>query len=116
MATRKAPGKKKETSLPADTSVAAAAANTEPAPPPRLRKKYADEVVPALRKEFNYGNAMQVPRLEKIVVNMGLGKAVQNPKIIEFAVEEGDCELQASRGLAHRRDGDPSPRAHVGVP
>ncbi len=88
MATRKAPGKKKESTLPADTSVAADAASSEPAPPPRLRKKYADEVVPALLKEFSYGNKMEVPQLEKIVLNMGLGKAVQNPKIIEFAVEE----------------------------
>ena len=88
MATRKAPGKKKEETLPADTSVAADAASSEPAPPPRLRKKYADEVVPALQKEFNYGNKMEVPKLEKIVLNMGLGKAVQNPKLVEFAVEE----------------------------
>ncbi len=88
MATRKAPGKKKENILPADTSVAAAAAKSEPAPPPRLRKKYVEEVTPALQKEFNYGNVMEVPRLEKIVLNMGLGKAVQNPKIVEFGVEE----------------------------
>lgn len=55
---------------------------------PRLQQYYRDHVVPALRKEFALTNAMQIPRLEKLVLNMGLGKAVQNQKIIEAAVEE----------------------------
>lgn len=55
---------------------------------PRLYKKYKEEVVPALSKEFNLANPMQAPRLEKIVVNMGLGIATQNAKIIETAAEE----------------------------
>jgi large subunit ribosomal protein L5 len=55
---------------------------------PRLQQYYRDNVVPALRKEFALTNVMQIPRLEKIVLNMGLGKAVQNQKIIEAAVEE----------------------------
>jgi large subunit ribosomal protein L5 len=55
---------------------------------PRLREKYAAAVVPALTKQFNYKNPMQVPRLQKIVVNMGLGAAVANPKIIDTAVED----------------------------
>src|SRR5205085_7624730 len=55
---------------------------------PRFADKYAKETVPALRKQFGYKNPMQVPRLEKIVVNMGLGAAVANPKIIDTAVEE----------------------------
>ncbi len=55
---------------------------------PRFIEKYAKETVPALRKQFGYTNPMQVPRLEKIVVNMGLGAAVANPKIIDTAVEE----------------------------
>jgi large subunit ribosomal protein L5 len=59
-----------------------------PAPPPRLREKYKAEIVPALMKRFGYTNTMQVPRLKKIVVNMGLGEAVSNPKIIDSAVEE----------------------------
>ena len=45
---------------------------------PRLKKKYQDEVVGLLMKEFQFGNPMQVPRLEKITINMGLGEAVQN--------------------------------------
>jgi large subunit ribosomal protein L5 len=55
---------------------------------PRFSIKYAKEVVPALIKQFGFKNPNQVPRLEKIVVNMGLGAAVANPKIIDAAVEE----------------------------
>ena len=55
---------------------------------PRFSIKYTKEVVPALVKQFGFKNPMQVPRLEKIVVNMGLGAAVSNPKIIDAAVEE----------------------------
>ncbi len=53
-----------------------------------VKEIYEKEAVPALMKEFGYSSAMQVPKLEKIVLNMGLGEAVQNPKIIEGAVEE----------------------------
>ncbi|CAN5824773.1 50S ribosomal protein L5 [soil metagenome] len=52
----------------------------------RMRDKYRDEVVPAMMKEFEYGNVMQVPKLTKIVVNIGLGEAVQNAKAIDAAV------------------------------
>ena len=55
---------------------------------PRLIKKYKDEVVPQLMKDFTLDNIMQVPKLERIVVNMGLGEAVQNAKIVESAVAE----------------------------
>jgi len=55
---------------------------------PRFYLRYNKEVVPALKKQFGFANPMQVPRLEKIVVNMGLGAAVANPKIIDAAVEE----------------------------
>ena len=55
---------------------------------PRFYVRYNKEVVPALKKQFGFENPMQVPRLEKIVVNMGLGAAVANPKIIDAAVEE----------------------------
>ncbi len=54
----------------------------------RLKEKYQKEVVPALQKEFGYKNVMAVPKIEKVVVNMGLGEATQNPKIIDSAVEE----------------------------
>ena len=55
---------------------------------PTLKKKYAEEAVPGLMKAFGYKNAMQVPRLEKIVVNMGLGEATQNAKILEAALQD----------------------------
>ncbi|MBZ0090093.1 MAG: 50S ribosomal protein L5 [Thermoanaerobaculia bacterium] len=55
---------------------------------PRLRKQYDDEVVPKLKKEFGIDNAMAVPRLEKIVLNMGLGDAIQNIKTLDDGVEE----------------------------
>ncbi len=54
----------------------------------RLQDIYKKEVVPALMKRFSYKNPMQVPRLEKVVVNMGVGEAVQNPKAIESAVAD----------------------------
>lgn len=57
---------------------------------PRLKESYANDVVPALRQEFGYKNVMQVPRLEKIVVNIGLGEAVANAKAIDAAV--GDLQ------------------------
>lgn len=52
----------------------------------RLREKYREEVVPALMKEFEYDNVMQVPKLTKVVINIGLGEAVQNAKAIDAAV------------------------------
>jgi large subunit ribosomal protein L5 len=55
---------------------------------PRFAAKYSKEVVPALTKQFGYKNPNQVPKLEKIVINMGLGQAVTNPKIIDSAVDE----------------------------
>ncbi len=55
---------------------------------PRLRAKYKSDIVPALMKRFGYKNPMQVPRLSKIVVNMGLGEAVSNPKLADAAVLE----------------------------
>jgi len=54
----------------------------------RLKDYYLKTVVPALVKEFNYKNPMQVPKMEKIVINMGLGEAIQNVKIIDGAVQE----------------------------
>jgi large subunit ribosomal protein L5 len=55
---------------------------------PRLKERYQKEVVPVLVKEFSYGNANAVPRLRKIVVNMGLGEAIQNAKLLDSAANE----------------------------
>jgi large subunit ribosomal protein L5 len=57
----------------------------------QLKERYATEVVPALQKQFGYANPMQVPRLDKIVVNIGLGEALQNAKAVDAAV--GDVQL-----------------------
>lgn len=54
----------------------------------RLRERYAKEVAPTLQKELGIDNGMAVPRLEKIVLNMGLGEAVANPKMLDGAVDE----------------------------
>jgi large subunit ribosomal protein L5 len=54
----------------------------------RLKEKYRDEVVPELMKEFGYANVMQAPKLEKIVVNVGLGEAISNAKALESAVAD----------------------------
>ncbi|MDZ7665977.1 MAG: 50S ribosomal protein L5 [Desulfotignum sp.] len=53
-----------------------------------LKEKYNTEIIPQLKERFNYTNGFQVPKLEKIVLNMGLGEAVRNPKIIESAAQE----------------------------
>ena len=55
---------------------------------PRLQKLYKDELVASLMKELNITNVMQVPKLDKIVVNMGVGEAVNNPKLIDQAIKE----------------------------
>lgn len=80
-------GDKKRDASAAPTHEKHAASDTV-AVPPRLIEKYKSDVIPALTKQFSYKNANQVPRLQKIVVNMGLGAAVANPKIIDTAVEE----------------------------
>jgi large subunit ribosomal protein L5 len=54
----------------------------------RLRQRYLKEVVPALSKEFGYANVMAVPKIEKVVVNMGLGEATQNAKIVDVGADE----------------------------
>jgi large subunit ribosomal protein L5 len=54
----------------------------------RMRETYLQKVVPALVKQFNYRNVMEVPKLDKIVINMGLGEAIQNIKILDSAVQE----------------------------
>jgi large subunit ribosomal protein L5 len=77
-------------------------------PEPRMKVRYRDEIVPALVKEFGYGNVMQVPRISKISVNIGLGEALQNSKALEAAA--GDMATvtgqkavitKAKRSIAH---------------
>jgi large subunit ribosomal protein L5 len=55
---------------------------------PRLKEKYINEIVPAMMKEFSYKNIMQAPKIQKIVLNVGLGEAIQNIKFLEAAQKE----------------------------
>lgn len=57
-------------------------------PAPRLYAFYKEQVIPNLKKEFNYSSVMQVPKIEKIVLNMGIGAAVQDPKALQSAITE----------------------------
>ncbi len=55
---------------------------------PELEKKYKEEIIPALMKEFSYSTIMQVPRLKKIVINQGVGQAIADKKLLEFGLKE----------------------------
>ncbi len=94
---KKAPAKPKESAKPkakeaaAEKEAATAAPRPKAAEPklvPRLKERYEKTVVPALMKQFNYKNVMQVPRLVKIVLNMGMGEAITNAKALDHAVDE----------------------------
>ena len=54
----------------------------------RLKERYSSEVVPALQKEFGYANVMAIPKITKVVINLGLGEATQNAKIVDVAADE----------------------------
>ncbi len=79
--------KKKEVKTEVKEKVKTSPAGQEVSPP-RLQDRYRKTVIPALMKQFSYVNLMQVPRLEKVVLNVGMGKAIQNAKLLESAVLE----------------------------
>jgi large subunit ribosomal protein L5 len=81
-------GKKGKGQKAAESQIQVEAAPSGPARPARLRVKYIQETIPALMKEFGYKNPNQVPKLQKIVVNMGLGEALANNKLMDAAVEQ----------------------------
>jgi large subunit ribosomal protein L5 len=72
---------------------------------PRLKKKYQEEIVPALMKEFSYKNIMQVPKLKKIAVNQGLGSAIADKKLIDTGIEEMS-NITGQRAVATRSKKD----------
>jgi large subunit ribosomal protein L5 len=84
------PAKAKAKAPAADAKKEATAAPVvrEKTPTPRLRERYQKDVVPSLMKQFNYTNPMQVPRLVKVVLNMGMGEAISNAKALDHAVSE----------------------------
>ena len=82
---------------------------------PNLKAKYREEVAPALMQKFNYKSTMQIPRIDKIVVNVGCGEARENAKMLDAVVRDlgvitGQVrgQLQGPRGYAHRRQGHPA--------
>ncbi len=79
-------GKKKKKD--GDKGASAEPQGYEPGYTPRLSTRYADKAAPALRDKFKYTNSMMIPRLKKIVVNVGLGEAVANPKIVDSALDD----------------------------
>lgn len=79
---------KKDKAAAVDPNAPKAEKPKGPSEPSRLRVRYGKEIIPALMKHFQYTNIMAVPKLEKIVVNMGLGEAVANAKIMDVAVDE----------------------------
>jgi large subunit ribosomal protein L5 len=86
----KAPAKPetKAAAKPVSKPDVAAKVYEEPTGPARLKEHYKEKVVPAMMKAFSYRNEMQVPHLEAIVLNVGMGKATQNGKLLDSAVEE----------------------------
>jgi large subunit ribosomal protein L5 len=81
-------GKAAEEAAPAEAATKPKKQKAGPQEPSRLKVHYSKAVVPALMKHFSYTNVMAVPKLEKIVINMGLGEAIANAKIIDVAADE----------------------------
>jgi large subunit ribosomal protein L5 len=77
---------KADAAAPAEASTSSRRRTAGRPEPTGLRQRYRDEAVPVLLREFRYANAMEVPRLEKVVINIGLGEAIQNAKAIDAAV------------------------------
>ena len=75
---------------PRESDSASAVAEAEAAGPPvpRLRQQYRDEIIPQMMREFSYSNPMEVPRLQKIVLNIGLGEALTNGRALEAATQD----------------------------
>jgi large subunit ribosomal protein L5 len=82
------PATKTEQTPAASNGAASAAEAPAERIPPRLKERYRSEIAPALREEFGYANVMQIPGLSKIVVNMGVGEAARDAKLIEGAVKD----------------------------
>ena len=76
----------------------------------RLKEHYQKKVIPALTKEFGYKNVMAVPKIEKISINIGLGEATQNAKLMDGAVNELGADRRAEAG-DHQGDASRSPRS-----
>src|SRR5574337_163200 len=89
---------------------------TEPRSLPRLRERFRDVIAPALMKQFRYKNIWQVPRPSKIVINMGLGEAVANVKVIDAAVEELSAVTGQKPVVTRARKSEAGFKLRTGVP
>ncbi len=87
---------------------------SQAAPPPRLRERYEQEVLPALIRRFGYTTPMQAPTLTKITLNMGLGEAKQNDKMLEAARSSWRRSPGSSRTCAARASRSPPSRCARG--
>src|SRR5215831_3336833 len=106
------PARKNDTA----TTGAAATAVAEPVPTPRLKERYVNEVAPGLRDEFGFANVMQVPTLTKIVVNMGVGEAARDAKLIEGAVRDLTLITGQKRAVARARKSIAQFKLREGMP
>jgi large subunit ribosomal protein L5 len=95
---------------------AAPAAPQVPRVPARLRERYRAEIVPSLMKQFNYANRMQVPEVKKVVINMGLGEAVGNVKVIDAAVEELSAITGQKPVVTRARKSEAAFKLRAGMP
>jgi large subunit ribosomal protein L5 len=95
---------------------AAPAAPQVPRVPARLRERYRSEIIPSLMKEFNYANRMQVPEVKKVVINMGLGEAVGNVKVIDAAVEELSAITGQKPVVTRARKSEAAFKLRAGMP
>jgi large subunit ribosomal protein L5 len=96
-------------SAPAETG-------TPAAPTPRLKARYADEIAQALRSEFGYDNVMRIPRLTKIVVNMGVGEAARDAKLIDGAVRDLAVITGQKPAIAHAKKSIAQFKLREGMP
>ena len=82
----------------------------------RLKKQYREEALPQLKDRFAFKNDMQVPRLQKVVVNMGVGEAVQEPKVLEGAVSELTAITGQKPAIRHAKKAISNFKLRVGIP
>jgi large subunit ribosomal protein L5 len=87
-----------------------------PKVPPRLRERFRADVVPRMTAQFSYGNRMQVPEVKKVVINMGLGEAVGNPKVIDAAVEQLAAISGQKPVVTRARKSEASFKLRAGMP
>jgi large subunit ribosomal protein L5 len=92
------------------------ASATEPRAVPRLRERFREAIAPALMKQFRYKNIWQVPRPSKIVINMGLGEAVANVKVIDAAVEELSAVTGQKPVVTRAKKSEAGFKLRTGVP